>query len=109
MKVRSAIKKMCEHCYIVKRRGTRFVYCRKSPKHKQRQGLSTLVAHDPSSAAGYATQMAFARVGLAPAADALRPSLPCNTLSQVTRPMAGLRLDLRLLGFVCRALKGLRL
>jgi ribosomal protein L36 len=43
MKVRSSIKKMCGCCYIVRRAGTRYVYCTKSPKHKQRQGLCTLI------------------------------------------------------------------
>ena len=43
MKVRSSIKKMCKHCYIVKRGKIRFVYCKETPKHKQRQGFHTMV------------------------------------------------------------------
>jgi large subunit ribosomal protein L36 len=39
MKVRSAIKRMCRECFIVKRDGVRFVVCRAKAKHKQRQGL----------------------------------------------------------------------
>lgn len=35
MKVRSAVKKYCEACSIVKRNGTVFVICPKDPKHKQ--------------------------------------------------------------------------
>ena len=35
MKVRSAVKKYCEGCSIVKRKGTVFVICSKEPKHKQ--------------------------------------------------------------------------
>lgn len=42
MKVRSAIRKFCPHCYIVKRGKTRFVYCTENGKHKQRQGFHTL-------------------------------------------------------------------
>ncbi|XP_071703480.1 uncharacterized protein [Rutidosis leptorrhynchoides] len=42
MKVRSSVKKMCEFCRIVKRRGRVFVLCSVKPKHKQRQGLSTI-------------------------------------------------------------------
>lgn len=42
MKVRSAIKALCPHCYVVRRGKTRYVYCKKSPKHKQRQGFHTL-------------------------------------------------------------------
>lgn len=38
MKVRSAIKKRCDHCIIVKRRGVVRVICKKNPSHKQRQG-----------------------------------------------------------------------
>ncbi|KAI3893473.1 hypothetical protein MKX03_022801 [Papaver bracteatum] len=41
MKVRSSVKKMCEFCRTVKRRGKVFVLCTANPKHKQRQGLST--------------------------------------------------------------------
>ncbi|MBN1396550.1 MAG: 50S ribosomal protein L36 [Bacteroidetes bacterium] len=37
MKVRSSIKKLCEHCKIIRRKGTIRVIC-KNPKHKQRQG-----------------------------------------------------------------------
>ncbi|MDD5073004.1 MAG: 50S ribosomal protein L36 [Candidatus Omnitrophica bacterium] len=37
MKVRSSIKKICEKCKIVKRRGIIYVICA-NPKHKQRQG-----------------------------------------------------------------------
>ncbi|MEW6412207.1 MAG: 50S ribosomal protein L36 [Candidatus Zixiibacteriota bacterium] len=38
MKVKSAIKKRCEFCKIVKRRGVLRVICSKNPNHKQRQG-----------------------------------------------------------------------
>ncbi len=38
MKVRSSIKKICENCKIVRRKGTVYVICKKNPKHKQRQG-----------------------------------------------------------------------
>ena len=37
MKVRSSVKKICEKCKIVKRRGIIYVICA-IPKHKQRQG-----------------------------------------------------------------------
>mmetsp|Transcript_24282 Transcript_24282/g.26555 ORF Transcript_24282/g.26555 Transcript_24282/m.26555 type:complete len:111 (+) Transcript_24282:112-444(+) len=42
MKIRSAIKKLCPHCYIVQRGKNRFVYCKETPKHKQRQGYHTM-------------------------------------------------------------------
>ena len=37
MKVRSSVKKMCEKCKIIRRRGVVRVICT-NPKHKQRQG-----------------------------------------------------------------------
>lgn len=45
MKVRSSVKKMCEFCKTVKRRGRVYVICSSNPKHKQRQGFSSF-AHD---------------------------------------------------------------
>jgi large subunit ribosomal protein L36 len=37
VKVRSSVKKICEKCKIVKRKGVLRVIC-ENPKHKQRQG-----------------------------------------------------------------------
>jgi large subunit ribosomal protein L36 len=37
VKVRSSVKKMCDKCKIIKRRGVLRVIC-ENPKHKQRQG-----------------------------------------------------------------------
>ncbi|MEM9924721.1 MAG: 50S ribosomal protein L36 [Cyanobacteria bacterium P01_D01_bin.50] len=37
MKVRASVKKMCEKCSVIKRRGRVMVIC-ENPKHKQRQG-----------------------------------------------------------------------
>ncbi|KAG2210176.1 hypothetical protein INT46_009714 [Mucor plumbeus] len=38
MKVRSSVKKMCDGCSTVRRRGKLYVTCNKNKKHKQRQG-----------------------------------------------------------------------
>ena len=38
MKVRTSVKKMCEHCRVVKRVRTVRIICEKNPRHKQRQG-----------------------------------------------------------------------
>ena len=38
MKVRSSVKKICESCKIIRRKGRVMVICTKSAKHKQRQG-----------------------------------------------------------------------
>jgi large subunit ribosomal protein L36 len=42
MKVRGAIKKFCGSCKMVRRGKRVYVICSADPKHKQRQGFSTL-------------------------------------------------------------------
>nr|YP_009105269.1 ribosomal protein L36 [Pedinomonas tuberculata]AIT93926.1 ribosomal protein L36 [Pedinomonas tuberculata] len=37
MKVRSSVKKICDKCRLIRRRGKIMVICT-NPKHKQRQG-----------------------------------------------------------------------
>ncbi|KAK4713098.1 hypothetical protein R3W88_019005 [Solanum pinnatisectum] len=44
MKVRASVKKMCEFCCTIKRRGRVYVLCTSNPKHKQRQGYSTFAS-----------------------------------------------------------------
>ena len=39
MKVRPSVKKICEKCKIIKRKGKVMVIC-ENPKHKQRQGYA---------------------------------------------------------------------
>ncbi|MDD5437811.1 MAG: 50S ribosomal protein L36 [Patescibacteria group bacterium] len=38
MKVRASVKAICRDCKLIRRKGRVFVICKKSPKHKQRQG-----------------------------------------------------------------------
>lgn len=38
MKTRASVRKICEDCKIIKRRGVIRVICKRDPKHKQRQG-----------------------------------------------------------------------
>jgi len=38
MKVRASVRKMCDGCRIVRRRGVIRVICKSNPRHKQRQG-----------------------------------------------------------------------
>lgn len=38
MKVRASVRKMCNQCKIIKRKGVIRVICSADPKHKQRQG-----------------------------------------------------------------------
>ncbi|XP_074271850.1 uncharacterized protein LOC141595784 [Silene latifolia] len=47
MKVRSSVKKMCEYCKTVKRRGRVYITCTANKKHKQRQGYSTFAYDGP--------------------------------------------------------------
>ncbi|URM52913.1 50S ribosomal protein L36 [Mycoplasma sp. SG1] len=37
MKVRASVKKICQHCQVIKRKGKIRIICKKNPKHKQRQ------------------------------------------------------------------------
>ncbi|CDR41662.1 CYFA0S07e04764g1_1 [Cyberlindnera fabianii] len=37
-KVRTSVKKLCDDCYVVRRKGRVYVYCKTNKKHKQRQG-----------------------------------------------------------------------
>ncbi|MCB0332340.1 MAG: 50S ribosomal protein L36 [Bdellovibrionales bacterium] len=38
MKVRASVKPICAYCRVVRRKGRVFVICKRTPKHKQRQG-----------------------------------------------------------------------
>ena len=38
MKVRASVKKICDYCKVIKRKGRVYVICTRSAKHKQRQG-----------------------------------------------------------------------
>ena len=64
MKVRSALKRLCDGCFIVRRGKRLYVRCKTSPKHKQRQGLHTLAGQLPAVPAAPAavmnTQLGFA-------------------------------------------------
>nr|XP_006635995.1 PREDICTED: 39S ribosomal protein L36, mitochondrial [Lepisosteus oculatus] len=38
MKTKTALKRRCQDCFFVRRRGRLFVFCKTNPRHKQRQG-----------------------------------------------------------------------
>ncbi|MEK7069903.1 MAG: 50S ribosomal protein L36 [Patescibacteria group bacterium] len=38
MRVKTSIKTRCNDCKLVKRKGRLYNICKKTPKHKQRQG-----------------------------------------------------------------------
>ncbi|GBG33342.1 50S ribosomal protein L36, chloroplastic [Hondaea fermentalgiana] len=42
MKVRTAVRKLCRDCQIVRRKGRVRVICKSNPRHKQRQGMHTV-------------------------------------------------------------------
>lgn len=60
MKVRSAVKILCPHCYMVRRGKTVYVYCKISPKHKQRQGFHTSAISSASNPQFSTSQARFA-------------------------------------------------
>eukprot|EP00806_Schmidingerella_arcuata_P005619 Macronucleus_6113.p1 GENE.Macronucleus_6113~~Macronucleus_6113.p1 ORF type:complete len:117 (+),score=20.16 Macronucleus_6113:1-351(+) len=42
MKVVSALQKLCKDCYVVRRGKKLYLRCKSHPRHKRRQGFSTL-------------------------------------------------------------------
>lgn len=38
MKVQPSVKKICDKCKVIRRKGRIMVICEVSPRHKQRQG-----------------------------------------------------------------------
>jgi large subunit ribosomal protein L36 len=38
MKVSASVRRRCEHCKIIRRKGKVRVICKRNPRHKQRQG-----------------------------------------------------------------------
>ena len=70
LQVRTAVRKMCESCQIVKRRGKVRVICKVNPKHKQRQPFSTVAA--AAAQGGAAVDMSVMSIFDAPLAVAGR-------------------------------------
>ncbi|WIA16233.1 hypothetical protein OEZ86_007738 [Tetradesmus obliquus] len=56
MKVRASVKRICEFCYVARRRGKLFVICKKNPKHKQRQLYHSVAAEAPAAATRSCTE-----------------------------------------------------
>ncbi|HOM78144.1 50S ribosomal protein L36 [Patescibacteria group bacterium] len=38
MKVQPSVKKRCKQCNLIRRNGVLYVYCKRTPRHNQRQG-----------------------------------------------------------------------
>jgi len=84
--VRSAIKAYCKHCYVVRRGKVRYVYCKKHPKHKQRQGFHTH-AESGICLCGFANAEFGGMAALEGASTFAAPSMP--SMPAVTRSFAG--------------------
>lgn len=78
MKVRSSIKAMCKHCYVVRRGKSRFVYCKMTPKHKQRQGYHTMAHQDGDYCISCNVQFEVDRM-LSTTAEPVSPSVGVNS------------------------------
>ncbi|KAI5073498.1 hypothetical protein GOP47_0011511 [Adiantum capillus-veneris] len=49
MKVKSSVKRICQFCRLVVRRGRLHIICPANPKHKQRQGFMPLFSSSNAS------------------------------------------------------------
>ena len=82
--VRTAIKRMCDACRIVRRRSRLFVVCEKTPKHKQRQGASASAESVASAGDGMEVNVGFAATG-----KGLDVSVHEKTCCEETRELSG--------------------
>ena len=62
MRVKSSVKKLCEHCFMVYRKNKLHVYCPKNPRHKQRQGFHTCVSCACSPAASASASLSISPI-----------------------------------------------
>ena len=79
MKVKSAVRKLCEACRIVRRKGRVYVVCKRNPRHKQRQGRVKkrrfhTSAHPAHAAVAAATPVPAATAAAAAAATTATPA-----------------------------------
>jgi ribosomal protein L36 len=89
MKVRSAIKALCKDCYVVKRGKHRFVYCKKHPKHKQRQGFHSQASDSYCMCCGMGEQIGVAVDQALAANSSLGAIFPSSAAMQASRlPMS---------------------
>ena len=66
--VKASVKRLCEACRLVRRRGVLFNLCKKNPRHKQRQGLHAAAAAAADFAAADCTCGAGPAAAAAPRA-----------------------------------------
>jgi ribosomal protein L36 len=85
MKVRSAIKALCKDCYVVKRGKHRFVYCKKHPKHKQRQGFHSQASDNYCMCCGVGEQIGVAVDQALAANSSLGAIFPSRAVMQASR------------------------
>lgn len=94
MKVRASVKRLCEFCFTVRRRGKLFVYCKKTPRHKQRQWFSSepaaAVEGQERGAAAAAAECLSCAAPLAPGAPSFAaPPPPPSSLLGAARTAGG--------------------
>ena len=90
MKVRSSIKTMCKHCYAVQRGKTRYIYCKMTPKHKQRQGYHTMVHQEGGFCIVCGLNNEVDRM-LSTTAETVLPQQPMGIVDSLTSSFSNMR------------------
>lgn len=85
MKVRSAIKVLCPHCYMVRRGKHMYVYCKETPKHKQRQAFHTQLDRSMAATVAPMTIPTAATIPFKSAASLEMFCSPCAVPSTMAR------------------------
>ncbi|KAI8471072.1 MAG: mitochondrial ribosomal protein L36 [Monoraphidium minutum] len=92
MRVRGSVRRLCEYCFVVRRRGKLFVMCKKNPKHKQRQWFTTAAAQLGPAGVGGAAAHAPRLPWLGAAVEQLVcPHWGATMQPQLVRPLLGSR------------------
>ena len=97
MKVRSAVRRLCKNCRVVRRRGRVYVYCKKNKRHKQRQGFHTETQSQAvSRGSNIPLPVLFQNVATpsAAAAEIGWVSTPCASSTAISSPLASLTVSM---------------
>ena len=73
MKVKSAIRRICKDCRLVRRKGRLYNVCKRNPRHKQRQGIHTNAC---TSSGNNTVAATTAAVATAPSSASAAASVP---------------------------------
>jgi ribosomal protein L36 len=63
MKIRSSLRRICQSCYFVRRKGRLCVYCKRNPRHKHRQRLHTAPGEENQREEGHVPRFAPSKQG----------------------------------------------